>query len=396
MRILMITDWPALEGGTERHVGLLRESLATAGDEVRLLTSGVGSAAGGSAEYVAYGSDRRVEQVALQVWNPSATRTVRRALREFEPHAVHLNMFLPYLSPAVLGPLRTVPTLVLVHDYKPICPTGTKMLPDGADCTNPAGRVCWQGGCISLPRALRDAPRYGILRAGLRAVDRVQTLSRLMQEMLARSGISADRVDPPVPMPAPRFVRRPAAEPLFVYAGRLAPVKGVDVLVRALARLLERVPTARLRILGDGRDRQAIQTLAAELGVDDAVSFRFGMDPRWQAELSSAWALVAPSVYREPLGLVAVEAIVHGVPVIASEGGGFAETIDAGTTGLLVPNGDVAALADAMRSVAERRSFPSQAIPDSAVSAMRALHDPVAYAQRTRAVLRGIQGTAAA
>jgi glycosyltransferase involved in cell wall biosynthesis len=390
MRVLLITDWPALEGGTERYVALLRAGLREAGDDARLLTSSVGTAADRTAEYVAYGSYRRSAQVALQVFNPSAARTLRAALREFRPHAVHLNMFLPHLSPAVLAPLRTVPTILAVLDYKPVCPIGTKLLPDGSHCSEPAGTVCWRGGCIGLPRLVREASRYGFFRARLRCIDRVQTASGWMHQELARAGIPAECVDFPVRMPDSGFLRRPSADPTFVYGGRLAPVKGVDVLLRAFARLHTKVPRARLRVVGDGPERRRLIRLATAIGLDEGVSF-IRMSSGWVRELEPAWALVVPSVYREPLGFVAIEAIVHGVPVIATNGGGLAETVEPGVSGLLVPHGDEQRLAEGMQAIAERRAFPRQSVPPRTVEAMRRLHDPAEHVRRVRGLMASLQ-----
>ncbi len=390
MRILLVTDWPKLVGGIERHVELVAGELERGGDEVRVLTSGVGTAAGGRAQYVAYGTSRRSQQAFLQVWNPSAARTARFALRDFRPDAVHLNMFFLHLSPSVMAPLRGVPSLLTVHDYKPICLTGTKLLPDGSPCHGPAGVRCRRDGCVSTPRLLREAPRYGLFRAGLRHVDRVHAISRWIQGQLRESGIASDHVEPPVSLPGAEFVREPAAQPLFVYAGRLAPVKGVDVLLHAFARLHARVPDARLRMFGDGPDRAATERLIWELGLSERIELRVGMGTDWLDELQSAWALVTPSVFREPLGMVALEAVVRGVPVIATDGGGLAETVRPGVSGLLVPHADEEKLAAAMLEVAEQRCFRDHSIAEADVTDARRRHDPVRHAANLRATLAEI------
>jgi glycosyltransferase involved in cell wall biosynthesis len=387
MRVLIVTDWPALEAGTERTVERLREGLSSAGDDVRLLTSSAGSAADGSAEYVAYGTDRPTQQALLQLFNPSAYRTIRRAVDEFRPDAVHLNMFLPHLSPAVLHPLAKVPTVIVVHDYKPICPRSTKLLPDGTPCTYPAGRACTENGCVGPIRRLREGPRYSSFRRGLRSANGFATISRWMRGQLSINGIEAEVIHAPVPDPGAGYVRRPAREPVFLYAGRLAPVKGLDVLLDAFAKVGRRVPDARLRIVGDGPLRGAVSRRTRELGLEQSVSFEFSMERDWYRELEGAWAVVVPSTYREPLGLVAAEAIAHGVPVIASGEGGLAETVTPGKTGVLVPSRDRDALADAMEEIARRRSFPERSVDPVAQGEIRRRHDPDRAVSRTRSLL---------
>jgi glycosyltransferase involved in cell wall biosynthesis len=389
---LIVTDWPALYGGTERYVGLLRNGLKEAGEEVRVLTSSAGSMADGEADYVAFGTARRPEQAVLQVFNPWAARTLRRAMHEFRPDAVHLTSFFWHLSPAVLAPLQEVPTLLYVADYKPFCPIGTKLLRDGSHCWDPAGLVCRRRGCVSLARLARETPRYGLARRGLRGVDHVATISRWMQRQLATEGMSAELVYLPVLPPGPGFVRRPSAEPAFVYAGRLAPVKGVDAVLRAFSHVRSRVPRARLRVIGDGPERPAITKLAAQLGLGEAVSFRFGMSRDWFSELEPAWALVAPSAYREPFGLVAAEAVVRGVPVIATDGGGFTDTVEPGVSGLLVSHGNEVALAEAMEAIATGRALPGSSIDPRAVEAMRRKHDPSRHIRHVQKVFARIGG----
>ena len=131
MRVLLINDWTANEGGIEAYVIRTANALRNAGHEVRLLTSSVGPAAARVADYVAFGTDNPAAQSFLQIANPFALARVRLALRDFKPDVVQVNMFEKYLSPAIFPALREVPTVAFVHYYKPICPTAVKLLPNG-------------------------------------------------------------------------------------------------------------------------------------------------------------------------------------------------------------------------------------------------------------------------
>jgi glycosyltransferase involved in cell wall biosynthesis len=93
-----------------------------------------------------------------------------------------------------------------------------------------------------------------------------------------------------------------------------------------------------------------------------------------EREIGEAWVVAAPSLWPEPLGLVALEAMVRGVPVIASAVGGFAEIIEDGVSGILVPNGDVAALAEGLTAILDRRRFP-RGLPQDVIRRVRARHD---------------------
>src|SRR5258706_7486912 len=173
MRVLLVTDWVRVRGGVEAYTTCLHAGLTAAGDEVRLLTSTTGSAGDGRADFRAWGTEQQAGQAFLQVVNPFAVAQVRRALREFRPDVALVNTFASQLSPAVLRPLRTVPTVLSLHDYKAVCPTGCKLLPSGERCQVRAGLVCWRGGCLGLPHLPRDHARRALLPPGPPALRRL-------------------------------------------------------------------------------------------------------------------------------------------------------------------------------------------------------------------------------
>ena len=391
MRALLITDWLAGAGGAEVYMAGVRDGLRAAGDDVGLLTSSVGSAGDGSAEYRAYGTERLAGKAVLQIANPFAVVTLRSALRGFRPEVVFLNMFEYQLSPAILGPLRQVPTVLSVSDYKGICPIGSKLLPNGRLCQDRAGLVCWRSGCVSLPHWLRDQPRYALLRAGRKHVNRVLACSSWVQRELERNGVQAEHLTLPVPAPGPSFRRAPAAGPLFVYCGRLDRTKGVALLLRAFGRLRTQLPTALLRIVGAGPERSRLEQLVEALDLQRAVTFRGWVAPaEVERELVDAWAVVVPSLWAEPLGLVALEAVVRGVPVIASASGGLGEVVEHGSSGLLFPNGDEAELVRHLQAIARSEAFPSHTLPDAVIARTRERHSPSRHIDRLRSIFQEI------
>ncbi len=352
MRILLVTDWNRLRGGAEAYVATLAQGLGAAGHEVALLTSSVGDRGQGRADFVAWGSESPVLQSLVQIANPLALSAVRRAMAEHRPELVIVNMFMHHLSPAILLALRRVPTLLLVTDYKIVCPIGSKLLPDNTPCEVEAGLSCLKNGCTSLPHWLRDRPRYALLKRGLRNVDERVCCGEGPQRELERMGLPSIRLEIPVASPGVDYRRRPASSPLFLFVGRLDREKGVDVLLRSLPGLLHSDPRVRLKIVGRGVEQANLERLARELGVESAVTFTGWLDPdRVEEQLARAWALVAPSLWPEPFGMVAPEALIRGVPVIATDHGGFAATVEDGETGFLVPSGDAGALEVAMQRV---------------------------------------------
>ena len=162
------------------------------------------------------------------------------------------------------------------------------------------------------------------------------------------------------PAPAPGAEGRatasepPRAAPLL-FVGRLRIRKGVEVLLEALARLVESAggpgTEARLAIAGDGEHRAALEERVRELGLGEQVEF---LGRRSAAEvrslLAAARALVVPSIY-EGMPLVVLEAMEAGAPVVASRVSGIPEVVADGETGWLVPPEDPEALAAALREV---------------------------------------------
>nr|WP_184431210.1 glycosyltransferase [Roseospira goensis] len=137
----------------------------------------------------------------------------------------------------------------------------------------------------------------------------------------------------------------PADAPLLLALGRLHPVKGLDVLLHALAA----VPGAYLWIAGEGPERGALEALADSLGVAGRVRFLGWRDDR-TALMRAADVVVFPSRY-EPNGTVTVEAWAHDRPLVVADAAGPAEMVRDGDDALLVPKDDAGALAAALRRV---------------------------------------------
>jgi glycosyltransferase involved in cell wall biosynthesis len=281
-------------------------------------------------------------------------------LAEFGPDVVHLRMFLNQLSPLVLGPLRDVPTLLHVVNYDLICPVATKLLPDGSACHVRPGRACRQAGCVSAFGLARVRTQQRLLAARWDAIDLVVALSEWMRDRLERDGIEVDAV---VRSGVRDLGPRPplAAPPTVGYAGRLVPKKGVEVLLRAMRLVRDELPDARLLVAGDGQERSRLERLAGSLGLHGCVTF-FGHLTREEVErrLAPTWVQAVPSLWEEPFGAVAAEAMMRGSAVVVSATGGLTEQVREGETGFGVPPGDVAELARALvlplrdRDLAER------------------------------------------
>lgn len=148
--------------------------------------------------------------------------------------------------------------------------------------------------------------------------------------------------------------------PLVLYVGRIEPLKGLDVLIRAFAVLKADISNAKLMIVGGTNDKsdketaaeiRRLRALAYSLGVLDDVNF---CGPKPQEELPYYYRsadICVVSSYYESFGMAALEAIACGIPIVASRVGGLQSTVRDGHNGFLVPAGDHAKLAAAMHKI---------------------------------------------
>jgi D-inositol-3-phosphate glycosyltransferase len=184
-------------------------------------------------------------------------------------------------------------------------------------------------------------------------------------------GVDTDLFRPGLAADARRQLALPPG-PLLLYVGRIAPIKGLGTLLEAVAKLRAGGHPVRLLVIGGDADEATdgheayVRGLACRRELCEAVTFLGSQpQPALRAYYVAADATVMPSYY-ESFGMVALEAMACGSPVIASRVGGLATTVRDGVTGLLVPDGDVAALARGIDSVlsdpARRRALGAEGV----------------------------------
>ena len=197
--------------------------------------------------------------------------------------------------------------------------------------------------------------------------------------------------------PAPVAPNRPTPEIVNIgFVGRLVAQKGCDLLIAAYARLAAGGLPARLTIVGDGPDRTELERRVEDLRLGGSVEF-LGFQPDGAALMTEMDIVAVPSRF-EPFGIVAVEAMAQGRPVVASAVGGLTETVADGTTGHLVPAGNPVRLADALADLVRSSALREQmgeagrerAIalfsPDRVVAAYKNLYRRLSAARETAPV----------
>jgi glycosyltransferase involved in cell wall biosynthesis len=208
-------------------------------------------------------------------------------------------------------------------------------------------------------------PRWGIARRAIKKVllrryRRIVCVSNFVAALSRRNApagrlttcphfINTDRFRPdPAVREQVRNELRASCSLVVLLVAHLIPEKGSEVLLRALPEL----PRVEAWIAGDGPEAGRLRRVAEELGVAKQVRF-LGNQAEVQRYMQAADCLVCPSLWQEAAGLVNLEALACGLPVVASRIGGIPEIVEHGRTGLLFEPGNVGQLAAGLRSLLE-------------------------------------------
>lgn len=281
----------------------------------------------------------KIQAFAGGLYAAQAVRDFEEVLRERRPDVVHVHELYPLISPWILPSCTRagIPVIMSCSDFRLSCPIATHYTRGEACFRCVGGREYW---CVlrncraSVPEsaayALRNASarHFGLF---VRHVHRFVTASGYQRDLLASTaGIEPDRIvvnHCAIALP-PQGVGDPAQGRYVGFAGRFAEEKGVEVMVAACRRA--GLP---MRFAGDAPSHPAVRS-------DDDATFVMTKSPAELAEFyRGARILVVPSLWAETFGIVAAEAMSHGIPVVASRIGALQETVRDGETGLLAePN----------------------------------------------------------
>lgn len=358
VRILQVLDKASQGGGVAVHVAELSVRLRARGHQVETLRVYDPAA---EAPAVAPGDSLRLP------WTYGPLTTLRygaelvRQLQRFAPALVHVHgAFSAFSAGSLRRAAAAAPVLGTLHDTRAFCFHMTRrFVPTGEPCQRRCGAGCVASGCVR-PRDMVDgvrlARRWWVDRANLHhwaTLDRIVVPSAYLGQLAVQHGLPAERlriVPHGTRMAATRDGAEPAdsAEqrpPVIAFVGALVDYKGVRELVQALSLLGDRPWQAVLA--GDGPLTAELPRWLAAAGLTDRVRL-----PGWLADraavdglLQSARLLVLPSVVPESFGLVGIEALAVGTPVVSFGLGGVQEWLHDGEEGLLAQPFDVVDLA---------------------------------------------------
>lgn len=196
--------------------------------------------------------------------------------------------------------------------------------------------------------------------------------------------------DPPVPMARPSdSERRPASEGLvWGYVGRLEAQKNLSLLLHAFSEHLKAFPGARLHIVGDGPEREALDALCRRLGISSHVRF-LGHIQEVQAQLARMDAFIMTSL-REGMPNALIEAMAAGLPAVATAVGEVPEMIPSGQTGILCDDFSVQTVSAAMHKMAQLSEQERRAMGEAARDYVAETCSPAAVIDQWESVLQRV------
>jgi glycosyltransferase involved in cell wall biosynthesis len=273
-----------------------------------------------------------------------AKRYLQDILDIESPDLVHVHNF-PCLE--VLADVDVdVPIVRTIHSYEDLCENHRKQLPDGSVCAHALGTACRvHCGFEKSFKATRVRAENRFMKT---RVSRLIAVSSYIREVLLANGFPKSKIR--VLSNFTRLNFKPVDvldENIVLYVGRLTPEKGLLELIDSLK--LTNVPVKLLVVgrdgaLGHSDFHKQVVRRASEAGIEIEIQGWLAGDDLRRA-YARARVVAFSSIWPEPFGLVGIEAMTAGKPVIAFDGGGVRQWLDYERTGFIVPHGDIAGFA---------------------------------------------------
>ena len=333
MKILNIISTGYVAGGAENIVVKINGSLRARGHSVKTLASDLGPDKEHFNDYTFQSiNSANPATLLLFLFNPSSFLVLRRVLKAYQPDIVHLHT-MHQVTPSVLFLLKKYPTVMTLHGPETFI---SRLL---LWCIRPVDlNYFYEQGHLNMMGRLSFIFNYVqrlIYKPGIKNVDLLIAPSHYIQD-------AAKRDHPTPSIHLPNFIELKPCYALkhhynLLFVGRVEKVKGLEFLIQALPFIIKVFPQTMLTIVGDGSNKKNLVNLAHSLQLEKYIHFAgWVANSDLDTYYKKASIVIVPSIWPEVFGVVALEAMVMGRPVIASRIGGLAEVIDDAVNGYLV------------------------------------------------------------
>lgn len=329
-----------------------------------------------------------VKQLGRALWSREAASKMDKMLHDFDPDVVHVHNIYNHLSPSILSVCRRrgVPVVMTVHDYSLLSAnyalwTGENVLQWRGLFSTTATRFA--KGSLSASFALSLVHAAHRLMGAYRPIEKFMVFSHFMEQELVRSGWERRSIVELFPFSAP-LLRRLVPEKVksrqgVLFAGRLEPYKGIAVLLAAAKKM----PEVDFLFAGKGSQEGLVQRAAEQQPNVKYLGF-LEDEEMWQ-QMASAQVVAVPSLWAEPFGLVALEALVIGTPILVSDRGALPELVRDNSFGRIFKADDPG---DFVRQLKKFLATPgtAEAMGKKGREWAKKMADPAKHLQRVMAV----------
>jgi glycosyltransferase involved in cell wall biosynthesis len=352
MKVLLVHDSLEEIGGAEQIVHATKKILEENGHAVMLYApAGPGTFVGA-------------------MFNISHYFSILKAIRNFKPDIMHVHSIFRNVSPSVLlaAKHRKVPIVMTLHDFQIVCPKTSLVGENLLNCESGFSYQCFYSNCYprkpfnrayqGLKATKLSLHRFIILRTVRHFISPSVCLMDWTRKNLGVNDVSL----------LPNFAeteQEPASNPpqenTLLFIGKLVEQKGVDVLIKALAKVRSVIPDIRLKIVGSGPEEQTLKKLAEDIQASELITFTGKLsNAQVMKEIDDALCVIIPSKYVENCSMVGIEAMSRGKVIIASNIGGLPDLVDDNISGFLVRPNDPEDLSKKIISIMQNDSLASQ------------------------------------
>ncbi len=318
-----------------------------------------------------------VRQFIRALWSLKAQKQMNLMLDVFKPDIVHIHNIYTHLSPSILRSckVRGIPVVMTVHDFSLLS----------------ANYAMWDG---EHPLKPEDLDLIGVVKSkyiknsylatfGLEIVNRIQkffgfynnnidryfAISNFMKDYLIRGGYDQEKIKVIYNFADLKFKKPRKKTKDIVFVGRVEDYKGIGTLIEAMADY----PGIPLKIAGTGGGEMQFRKMAKDMDNVEFLGFVSGED--LEELLETARVVVIPSIWNEPFGLVAVEAMSKGTAVIVSDAGALPEIVEDHVSGRVFIAGDSRDLSRVLCDFIKSEEY-ARSIGDASYKRAKEISDP--------------------
>jgi glycosyltransferase involved in cell wall biosynthesis len=309
-----LPKWP---NGTQIATYFMAEHLARRGHEVHVITTldeGLPEESCEKGFYI-----HRIPLIKIRIFGALFHwRAIIRTIRKIEPDLVHAQSLISGMPALIAKKMLKIPYAI------------------------------WgQGSDVYLPNGFIKLTSKTVIKNADSAIALTEDMKRVMQDIYDRDiAVVPNGIELGAIVKKPQLQVLEELEKRILFVGRLHPVKGVRYLIQAMQLVHEKRPEIKLILVGDGDERDYLENLTDHLGIRECVDFAGEIPHERIPDYMSHADVFVLSSLSESFGIVLLEAMAWGLPIVATRVGGIPEIIEDGVNGYLVNPGDYQEMAD--------------------------------------------------